>query len=90
MKAYQYFECGFVSRKYIQGLGDLELRLSIYNLSNQQYASHGWISKFRSQSQLDIQTDPYLAHAGENNYYYKASYPQALRHFNLGLNIKFR
>ncbi len=90
MNAYQYLEFGLSVNKYIAGWGDLEFKINFYNLSNERYSSHGWISSFRSDTAIDIQTDPYLGTSATNQYFYKALYPQALRHFSLGINFKFR
>lgn len=65
--------------------------LSVYNVLDKEYASHGWISsRFHSDQPINLNSDPYLAKESDETYFYKAIYPQALRHFSLGLQFEFK
>ncbi|MBK6353054.1 MAG: TonB-dependent receptor [Saprospiraceae bacterium] len=68
---------------------NLNAYIQVNNLTNQRYTSHGWFSRFGSTTSLDPNTDPYLGTEDQNIYYYKGLFPQALRHFSLGINLTF-
>ncbi len=58
-----------------------------HNLLGNKTSSHGWISRFKHQSDLDVLADPYLGKADDGYYFYKGVYPQALQHLSAGLRL---
>jgi iron complex outermembrane receptor protein len=89
LKGYHNLECTFAAHKSFQGLGTLNFWVTIYNLLDAKYISHGWISKFNSEYSFDLNSDPYLASDTKDHYYYKGLFPQALRHLSLGISFDF-
>ena len=68
-----------------------ELVLSgwIRNLLNKEYISNAWIYKFRSAGYDPRSDDPYANAEGQGMYNKIGAFPQAGRHFFLGLTLKF-
>jgi iron complex outermembrane receptor protein len=68
-----------------------ELVLSgwIRNLLNKEYISNAWIYKFRSAGYDPRSDDPYANAEGQGMYNMIGAFPQAGRHFFLGLTLKF-
>ncbi|MBK8955862.1 MAG: TonB-dependent receptor [Saprospiraceae bacterium] len=89
MMAYHLFNFGlkleYKGFKHTQ----IEFWADVYNLLDENFFSHGWISRLGYEGELDLNSSPYLGKEGDQVYYYKGLYPQALRHFRCGLKLKF-
>lgn len=72
------------------GINEIYLWFKIHNLLNTKYSSHGWISRFSHQGNVDLMSDPYLIKEENQQYAYKAYFPQATRHFSMGIRLNFR
>ncbi|NOT36165.1 MAG: TonB-dependent receptor plug domain-containing protein [Saprospiraceae bacterium] len=68
--------------KVVKGL----VYFQINNVINTRYSSHGWLSSYYSESAPT--NDPYTAY-DNNIVYLKSLYPQALRHYSMGVDILF-
>jgi len=90
LNGYQVWHLGFSTRARIFGKMDFEGWVSIQNLFNQEYASHGWISRIGYKGTLNLSDDPYTGKEEAPFYHYKALYPQALRHITAGVRMYFR
>lgn len=88
---YQHLEFKLNLEQQVFKKSTIHFWLALYNVLDKEYTSHGWISsRFHSDQPIDLSSDPYLAQESNQIYYYKAVYPQALRHVSLGLQFEFR
>ncbi len=88
---YEHMEIKLDLEKKILKKSSILFWFALYNVFNAKYVSHGWISsRFHAEQAIDLSADPYLAKDTDSNYFYKGIYPQALRHFCLGLQFEFR
>ena len=88
--SYQNIEYSLNIEKSIRKIGSIKVWLTIYNVLDEKYSSHGWISKFKSTENVDTTLDPYLGFNSKGVFnYYKGIFPQALRHFNIGISLNF-
>lgn len=88
---YQHVEFKLNLEQKVFKKSTIHFWFAMYNVLDNEYASHGWISsRFHSDLPINLSLDPYLAQESDQIYYYKAVYPQALRHFSLGLQFEFR
>lgn len=58
-----------------------------YNLWNNLYSTHGWTLRY-TLDQAPNTLDPYSGHVGDDLYFSKGLYPQAGRHYSVGINLK--
>ncbi|MEP7320603.1 MAG: TonB-dependent receptor [Saprospiraceae bacterium] len=65
----------------------IQILFQINNLLNKDYESNGWIYRFISPSYNPVPDDPYSARESNNIYHQKGLFPQAGRHFLVGLRI---
>ena len=87
---YNNFECTLAIKKSFSKFGVLNFWITVYNLLDEKYYSHAWISsKYRSELPVNLSDDVYLAKDKNESYYYKGLFPQALRHLSLGLSVNF-
>lgn len=61
----------------------------ISNLANTRFSTHGWSTRFKSTELINVGSDPYLSSTSSDYNAYKGVFPQALRHWNLGISIQF-
>lgn len=61
----------------------------ISNLANTRFSTHGWSTRFKSTELINVGSDPYLSSTSSEYNAYKGVFPQALRHWNLGISIQF-
>jgi len=60
--------------------------IQCYNIWNEKYSTHGWLSRFTSDTSPE--PDPYIGDGTRGIYFYKGLYPQALRHYTFGIKVK--
>jgi iron complex outermembrane receptor protein len=89
LRGYNNFDCTLSMQKSYSKIGTLRFWFTVYNLNNEKYSSHGWISRERHEEPIDLSSSPYLGQESKAIYFYKGLYPQALRHFNIGVSLKF-
>ena len=63
----------------------------VMNLLNETYISNAWIYKFRSVGYDPTSDDPYANAEGQGTGMYNSigAFPQAGRHFFIGMTLKF-
>lgn len=89
LQGYHNFDCTLSVQKSYSKIGTLDFWITLYNFTDEKYSSHGWISRERHRAPMDLMSSPYLGQESNEIYYYKGLYPQALRHFNVGLSLNF-
>ncbi|MBK9108225.1 MAG: hypothetical protein IPM92_07520 [Saprospiraceae bacterium] len=89
LDGYSIFHLGLNLELKIFKKSSLDLWVDVQNLFNADYSSHGWISRFGYDGDLDIASNPYLGKEEAEIFHYKALFPQAFRHFNTGLSMRF-
>lgn len=89
-RAYSVQDFGLNMNMSLLGINDIYLWCKIHNVLNNKYSSHGWISRFRHQGNVDLSSDPYLIKEEDQQYAYRAYFPQATRHFSIGVRLDFR
>ncbi|MGB4969880.1 MAG: TonB-dependent receptor [Saprospiraceae bacterium] len=87
LPAYNTVEVCVTFQKKIFNASMIKAWIKFYNLLNENYFSHGWISRFSTDQNINLLDDPYLGKENENTFYYKGLYPQALRHVSLGITL---
>lgn len=60
--------------------------IQCYNVWNEKYSTHGWLSRFTSDTSPE--PDPYIGAGSNGSYFYKGLYPQALRHYSFGITVR--
>ncbi|MEO5583135.1 MAG: TonB-dependent receptor [Saprospiraceae bacterium] len=65
----------------------IQIVFQINNLLNKEYESNGWIYRFKSPTYNPVPDDPYSTSENNNFYHQKGLFPQAGRHFFVGLRI---
>ena len=68
---------------------ELQMTLLVNNLLNAQYAANGWAYRFLSPAYDPRPDDPYAQLERGDRYHLIGLYPQAGRHFLLGLTVSF-
>jgi hypothetical protein len=61
----------------------------IANVLNQKYVNNGWTYRFNSPSYDPRPDDVYARSEGKNTYNLSGFFPQAGRHYSVGLSLDF-
>jgi iron complex outermembrane recepter protein len=90
LKAFNYtnFQV-FYTTKGNKVFKSITTKLLIANVLNQKYVNNGWTYRFSSPSYDPRPDDAYARSEGQNVYNLSGFFPQAGRHFLLGLSLDF-
>ena len=77
------------STKFNKTIKSLTVKLLINNILDQKYVNNGWTYNFISPSYDPRPDDPYARSEGKNIYNLSGFFPQAGRHFLLGISVDF-
>ncbi|MBK9272568.1 MAG: TonB-dependent receptor plug domain-containing protein [Saprospiraceae bacterium] len=82
------YHIGILRMAYTTKWKKLEINgfVMCYNLWDKKYSTHGWFSRFTSDEQAS--PDPYLGSGTNGTLFYKGLYPQALRHYTIGILLR--
>ena len=79
----------YYSTKFNKIIKSLTVKLLINNILDQKYVNNGWTYNFISPSYDPRPDDPYARSEGKNVYNLSGFFPQAGRHFLLGVSVDF-
>ena len=79
----------YYSTKFNKIIKSLTVKLLINNILDQKYVNNGWTYNFISPSYDPRSDDPYARSEGKNVYNLSGFFPQAGRHFLLGVSVDF-
>ena len=79
----------YYSTKFNKTIKSLTVKLLINNILDQKYVNNGWTYNFISANYDPRPDDPYARSEGKNVYNLSGFFPQAGRHFLLGVSVDF-
>lgn len=86
---YQFMDFRFDMPFWINKTQSLRVKFWINNLLNAQYVNNGWVYRFISRGYDPLPDNPYVKREGEGYYQERGVFPQAGRHWQLGLEWSF-
>jgi iron complex outermembrane recepter protein len=92
LKAFNYTNLQvFYSTKFNnhKAIKSLTIKLLVANMFNQKYVNNGWTYRFSSPSYDPRPDDVYARGEGKDVYNLSGFFPQAGRHFSLGVSVDF-
>jgi iron complex outermembrane recepter protein len=81
-----YYATKFAKNKTFKSM---TIKLLIANVLNQKYVNNGWTYRFNSPSYDPRPDNVYARSEGKNTYNLSGFFPQAGRHYSLGLSLDF-
>ncbi len=89
LPAFSYTNCQLLYRTSFKSVKNLTFKLLVNNIFDKKYANNAWTYRFSSPSYDPRPDDPYARAEGNNVYNLTGYFPQAGRHWLLGLSADF-
>ena len=89
LPAYNFANCQILFKTHFGKIKNLTAKLLINNIFDKKYANNGWTYRFVSPSYDPRPDDPYARSEGKGTYNLTGFFPQAGRHFLVGLSADF-